>query len=446
MSLDDVVDLQISAESAAPTRQGFGTPLIMAVHNVFPDLLAEFGTPKEMTDAGFALTSPAYRLANVVFSQEPRPSRILIGKRNNSYTQTVTLIPLKTTQGYHYKFTLVDPAGVSTAIDYTVPGSATSTTIAAALAALLDPVTDVTATAASGVITMTCVAGELFNLQGLPSPSILEVKDTTTDPGIAADLTTIEGEDADTWYAVLFDHSSKLSGIALAAWIESRRKLALLNTSDSEILKTNVTNDLCSTLKGSNYARTATLFAASEMLCYSAAGWAGRMLPTDPGYATWGFKTIKGVPTDKFTSGQVTAMKAKNCNFYLNKGGKSVTMQGLSAAGEYLDVTHGTDALYARIQEDVFGTIQAADKIPFTDSGADRIRSTLSAALESFRKPKAPGGPTFLNPEKSPIITIPKVADVSDSDKQDRTLPDITFEDYMAGAIQGVKITGRLTF
>lgn len=444
MSLDDVVDLQISANSAAPTRQGFGTPLIMAVH-ALPDVLAEFATLPELVDAGHALTSPVYRLAQVVFSQEPRPSRILVGKRSLPYTQTVTLTPIKTTQGYHYKFTLVDPAGVSTAIDYTVLAGATPTTIGTALAALLDPATDVTAVSASGVITLTCAAGKLFNLKGLPPPAVLEVQDTSADPGIATDLAAVETEDADTWYLVLFDHTSKLSAVTAAAWIEARRKLALYNSSDSEILKANVTNDLASTLKGSNYARSATLFAASEMLCYSAAGWAGRMLPTPPGYATWFGKTIKGVPTDKFTGGQISAMKAKNCNHYLLKGGKSITMTGVSAFGEWLDTTHGTDAVYAKIQEDEFAAITAPDKLPFTDSGIDRARSVLSAALLSFAKPKSPGGPTFLDPSRLPIITFPKAADVSDADKAGRILPDGTFEAFFAGAIHAVSLHGKLS-
>lgn len=444
MSLDDVVNLSITALSTAPSRQGFGTPLIMAVHGK-PDTLLEYASPKEVSDDGFALTSPLYRLAQVLFSQNPKPAKILVGKRSLPYTQTVTLSPLKTTEGYHYTFTLVDTAGVSTAIDYTVLAGATTATIGTALAALLDPATDITAASVSGVITLTGVAGKLFNLKGLPSPSILEVADTTADPGIATDLAAVETADADTWYAVLFDHTSKLSAVAAAAWIEARRKIAFYNSTDSEILKSAVTNDLASTLKAANYARSATLFSQQELLNYSAAGWVGRMLPTDPGYATWCYKTIKGIAADKFTGTQITQLKNKNCNFYTVKGGVSVTMKGLSAFGEYLDITHGTDALYAGIQEEIFGRLAEADKVPYTDSGVDQIRNKLSAVLTRFSKPKSPGGPTFLDPARPPVITFPKVADVSLQDRAARSLPDGTFTANLAGAIHDVQITGALT-
>lgn len=438
MSLDDVVQLTITAQSQVPTRQGFGTPLILAVHNVTPNTVDTYTKLSEITDAGFALSSPVYRMAQVIFSQNPRPSKVLVGKRLNAYTQTVKLSPLKTTEGYTYRLTAVTPAGVSSAVSYTVPAAATPTTIAAALAPLLDTAlgADVSGAAATGVVTLTSAVGKLFNLKDLPDPSILEVEDTTTDPGIVADMTAILTADPLTWYCILPDHISKASATALAGWVETQRKIALVNVVDSGILKSSVSDDVASTLKGAVYARTIPMYSARELLPYSAAGWAALALPKPPGSITWSYKTMAGVSADTLTGGQIAQLKAKRCNYYVNIAGVNVTQTGITPAGEWIDVVHGVDWLYARIQEAIFGRLAQADKIPYTDSGVDQIRAILDAQIKNGIK----AGLLAASPAYT--ITFPKVADVDQADRAARHLPDGAFEAPLAGAIHSVAISG----
>lgn len=443
MALDDIVQLSITTNTQSPSRLGFGTPLLMACHSVTPNVTELVKSPKEVTDLGFGAVHPVTIATNKIFSQNPRPSQIVIGKRANQYTQIVHLIPVKTTQGYKYAFTFVDDVGVSTAIEYVVPGAATVATICTALVALLDPLTDVVATTATTHVILTGVAGKLFNVKDLPGISDLKVKDVTTDPGIAADLSAVEAIDADTWYCVHLDHSSEAEINAAAAWVEARRKLMVVNTSDWDCTDQATTTDIMSDLKAANYARTSVLFSQVETQSYSAAAWAASMLPTDPGAGTWAYKNLNGVTRDRLTGAQMNQIHAKRGNTYTTTAGLNGTQKGTTSSGEYVDVTHFVDWLYARIQERVFGAIAAASargsKIPYTDGGVAIIVSMVDAQLrEGITRGGLAADPPF-------TITYPKVADIDPATKGARLLPDIKFQATLAGAIHAVKIDGVLS-
>jgi hypothetical protein len=413
--------------------------LCLVLHNVIPDLLKIYKSPSEMTDDGFAVTDPAYRMAQAAFSQNPRPVQIALGKRTLAYTQIVELTPTITRVGYHYLFEVIDPVGVVTAIDYTVLSGDTLAAICTALAALIDPAASVTATATTTKVTCTATAGKLFNLRKLPRPLELKVKDVTADPGIATDLSAIESADSTSWYALTADHAGKAEIEAAAAWTEARRKIAVFNTSDEEVLEALVTNDVCSDLKAAAYARTEVLGSYSELLSYSDAAWLGRMLPTDPGSATWAFKTLKGITVDTLGGSQKTAATTKRLNTYTVLGGLNVTQWGQDPDGGFTDIVVGTDWLYARIQEAVFGALASNDKIPMTDSGAETMRSLVMAVLTRGIQAN------FLAADPAPVVNVPKIKDVDPVDKAIRNLPGVTFQAVLSGAIHTVAIKGVLS-
>ena len=53
MSLEDIVNVTITAQTSTPSKLGFGTPLIATVHSVFPDLVREYKKLSAMIDDGF---------------------------------------------------------------------------------------------------------------------------------------------------------------------------------------------------------------------------------------------------------------------------------------------------------------------------------------------------------------------------------------------------------
>jgi hypothetical protein len=82
------------------------------------------------------------------------------------------------------------------------------------------------------------------------------------------------------------------------------------------------------------------------------------------------------------------------------------------------------------------GMLAGLDKVPYTDAGVALIQAQVIASLQSA---VAKG---ILTSDPAPVVTVPKVANVSPSDKAARILPDVKFSATLAGAIHKVNITG----
>lgn len=438
MSLDDIVQVNITAETTTPTRPGFGTPLILAYHTRWTsDRVREYSKLLEMTDDGFLVTDPAYIAASKVFSQNPRPKKIKIGRRTNAPIQTVDLTPINVTQGYVYNITI---GGVTAT--YTNGASETVATVCTALAAAIEALSNTalfSATASATKVTVTtATAGDLLDYTAMPDAADLTFADVTADPGIVADLTACQAED-DDWYGLLLDSQSKAEVVAIAAAVETLTKLFVFNTSDTECFNAGSTTDVFATLKSSNYARTIGLFSHKQSLAYSGAAWMGNRFPYDPGSDTWAYKTLKGITTDSLSSGRVNAILAKRANVYTEVAGVSITQAGKSFSGEWADVTRFIDWLKSEIQIRVFARLVNAQKIPYTDVGVDTIKSVIQGALD---RGVQVGG---LSGNPAPYVEAPAVADVDPTTKGARILPDVHFYGTLAGAIHTLEIQGTLS-
>lgn len=442
MSLEDIVSVTITAQTTTPTRLGFGTPLIARVHNVFASVVRAFKNLTEMTDAGFASGDPAVLIATKIFSQNPKPGTVKVGKRANAFTQTVQFQFINTTSGFVYEFDIV-VGTTTTTITYTNGGAETPITIGAAIHALVDAVAGITSTDnLDGTIDVaTDVAGDLVDWVGVSDqPDDWQFKDITTDPGLAADLTAIETVDPDGWYALVLDSNSEAEILAAAAFIEARKKIFLTNTSDTEVVDNVVTTDVMSDLQSFAYARTAIIYSQARLLNWSGAAWGGNRLPSDPGSSTWAFKTLAGVQVDaNLTGGQASVIESKGGNHYTVVAGVNITRYGIMASGEFIDITRFIDWLDQRIKERIFGVLINNPKVPFTDTGIDLMRSQVLAQLNQGI---AVGG---LAADPAPVVTAPKAADVDTADKANRILPDIFFQATLAGAIHKLVISGVLS-
>lgn len=429
MSLDTIMSMSITVESKAPSQAGFGTPLLFGYHTAWLDVRVKlYATADEMLDDGFTADDDLYKAARIVKSQNPSPDVFMVGRRVVPLTQTVVLTPLNTTQGFKYK-------GVVGGKDvtYTVGSSATTTTVATGLAAAINAVSPgTTAVAASGVITCTSATpGKVIDFDfSTMKRTYLQVKDTTTDTTTDDELPLINDEN-DDWYGLMIvDSSSKATALNAAAFIESKRKICIVQTSDTEVLNPSITDDTMSALKDSSYARTGAIFhlpiGGVEWL---AAGWEAGQLTTTPGAATTAFKGVAGVKVDKLLAGEEAAILAKNGSHYTRVGGLPITFEGKSGAGDFLDTTRFIDWVYARMRERVLGALANNQKIPFTDAGVDIIRGLIMSVIQQGI---AAGG--FAD-TPAPTVTAPLVRDVSPANRINRILPDVNWTAQLAGAI-----------
>lgn len=393
----------------------------------------------------FAETDPEYIAASECFAQPIAPSSVAIGRKNSATVDVVTItldaaLVASNVFGADINGVALSGAGLT----WDTNESTTMDAIAAIIQALTEVSTcvasDVGAVGYKNTLTITGVAGY----------DIIVTDEAITLGASQANLVVarIDGEsytqalakivqESDDWYALAIESRTDANILLVAAWIETQKKLFAIASSDTDILGSG-SADIAAQLEALNYDRTITIFNADAATIFPEFAWFGKMLPTDPGSATWMFKTLTGIVATVLTSGQRTYALAKNCNIYHEVGGVDMTEEGKVASGEYIDVIRGIDWLQARMMEKIFGHLVNSPKISFTDAGIAVVEADVRAILDlGIAK-----GLIALTPAYT--VTVPLAADVSSANKIARNLPDVTWEATLAGAIHHVTIAGRV--
>lgn len=453
MSLDSIIDIQISRETTAVTRAGFGTLAIIAEFQ--PDKTTTefdryryYGSLSELTDDGWLTSDAVYKAAQIAFAQNPTISRIMVGRKAESGTDAdfataLTAIEAETSDWYGFAIMSTESRIVFNAdfvaddsIVVTVDGQASSSVPFNTdhATTMDDIVTAIEAITGIGTVTAEDIAGDTDN----------RTIDITVDESAANTLTVAvtnggSGTAQGTAYTSITDTAQSEYENA-AVWAETQKKIFFICDDNADIYDAGSTTDIAAVTSAANYDRTAVIYhedAQGDLIpSWLETGWAGRLFPLNPGQATWKFKTIAGVSPSSLTTGQVTAVENKNANVYITVGGVNITQQGTVASGEYIDVIRGVDWLEARIQEAIFTELVNAEKIPYTDGGIQVIKSALDSVLDlAIRRG------VLADYESS----APLASNISTADKLARTLPDITFSGTLAGAIHKVEVRGTVS-
>jgi len=239
----------------------------------------------------------------------------------------------------------------------------------------------------------------------------------------------------DEWYAVMYLGHVKADVLALAAWIETQKKILGTSSQDVVVVGTGTT-DVAYALKAASYSRTWPMYSAEADSKYPEAAWMGRMLPTGVGAATWKFKTLAGITVDNLSSTAITNSQGKNCNIYIPMGGVNIMAEGIMADGEYIDTIRGIDWLQLTMEANVYSLLVNSDKVPFTDKGIAVVENAVRQTLQE-------GVVNGLLAEFT--VSVPKVSEVSTLDKASRTLNNVVFTAVLAGAIHKVNIQGYVS-
>lgn len=433
MSLDSIVNITITVQGRAPEQRDVGTPMLVGFHTAWvSNRSREYEQADDMLDDGFTSSHYLYLAARAVKAQNPAPARFKIGRRATALTQTIDVTPTITTAGYVYSGTIGGEAWSVTVQSGDLVADVCDD-ITAAINALTGSVA--TATDATTKVTVAAdVAGSFVEMTFGPGVDLLDVTtDTTTDDELAA----IAAEDSDWYGVVVCDSQSKATALNVAGWVEAQKKIAIVQTADSNAADSVATTDTLSALKSAEYARTGGIYhraiGGTEWL---AAGWLAKQLAEPPGSATPAFKSVAGVSTDKLSTAQANAILAKNGSYYQAVGGLAITYEGKSGSGEFLDTTRFVDWQFFDMQDAVFGLFANAKKVPFTNTGVAMVTSVVGASL---LRGVAAGG---LSNDPSPVVSAPKVADVSAQNRINRRLPDVKFEATLAGGIHATTIRG----
>lgn len=441
-TLEDFVTVNITTTSQSPSQVGFGTPLVCGYHTAFLDKVRTYTKLSDIVADGITSTGVGagiYWAAAKIFSQNPKVTKVKVGKRTNAFTQVIVITPTSTTQNDVEAFDIGPLGGTITTLSRTIPGASSIAAECTALKALIDGLALAVTVTTPGSANVTITAntpGALFNINNRTSNLTL-FNATALPAGLATDLDAIRAAD-DDWYAGCLDSNSKAEVVAVAAWFETQFKIFGYDTADTAC-GAGTAGNVMLTLQTSAYFRTFGLFDSKELLSYGGAGWIGEELPFAPGSSTWALKTIKAVTVDVLSATQNQQVLAANGNTYTKVAGLSVTNPGKSAAGEYIDIAIGRDWLQARLKERIFGALYGARKVPYTDGGIAIIKNEVNGQLQEGIRA------TYLSNNPAPNVLAPLAKDVPTVDKTNRTLNNVTFTATLAGAIHAANISGTIS-
>lgn len=282
------------------------------------------------------------------------------------------------------------------------------------------------------------IANAIFSQDPSVNKIVVGRKDSG-DASIDAALNAIANENND-WYGVVVDQAMVANFADVASWVETAKKFAIFWITDVNAYDPSKSTDLASVLKLANRNRSAVVWHATPTggADYPDAAWMGEGFPYEPGTSTWAYKTLNGVTPDTILASQETALKNKNCNYYMTVGGVSITQEGKVASGEYIDIIIGTDWIEARLREAVYSALVNNRKIPYDDTGIAMIEGLVKGVLNEAAS-------KGILQADSIAVTVPKYADIPQADKLARKLPDVKFSALYQGAIHSVTINGTIS-
>ncbi len=443
MSLQDVVSIRIDRQTASISRAGFGMPMVLSTEavGIISSLVAIYTEAAQLITAGFDANGATYKKAQALFSQNPRPEKIMVGKRNHAPLMTLSVVPeVKNTQ--EYKMTILGEVLTFTSdADATLGEVITGIVNAINTGSKNVKATDVGPGASFTIESAdapggTPTAGAPFTVE-FDEPRLFASENITADPGILLDITEVRTAigGSDDWYVLILDSYGKAEVMAAAAAIETIRKVFSAISDDADVLANGVGN-VAAALQALAYARTFFIYHQKPSTQCAEAAWDGDVLPTEPGEATWKFKQLKGVEVSVLTPTEETNLKKIGANYYIEVGGQGMTTEGVVVEGEYIDVIRDIDFIAARTQEDVFAEFIKLPKVPYTDKGVGVVTNAVTGVM-GLGVTKG-----IFTSDPPPVVSAPLVADVDPTTRANRLLPDVKFGASLAGAIHAADITG----
>ncbi|WPJ20669.1 tail sheath protein [Pseudomonas phage vB_PF_Y1-MI] len=424
--LTDIIDIQISRETAAVAQTNFNVPLFISSHLSFKERARTYSSLLAVAE-DFAVTDTAYIAAQRFFGQSIKPANIVIGRRqipgvtlnvgavadNTSYTLTINSVPVSYTS-----------AVSDTAVEI-IAGLKVSYEVSPVAGVTFKDNTDGTATITSTTDWSLKVSSNMIIASQPPTESW----GTTVD--------AVQSED-DTWYCVSIESHTTDDVLAVASNIEAKKKV-FSTSSAAQDIKGSGDTDLFSKLRDLGYQRTFGIWSADADTTFPECSWVGYQLQEQPGSNTWAYKTLSGFSVSKLSDTESKNILSKNGNTYETVGGLNTTVGGKMFGGEWIDVMVFVDWLEQRMKERLWFRMANSKKIPYTSAGAAIIEAEIRAQLNDGIRA---GG---LADSPSPTVNVPDVLSVSANMRAQRIFEGITFEARLAGAIHFVKIRGTVT-
>lgn len=494
-----IVGMTITVGAQFPPRAGFGIlNIVTAEAGVIP--LAE--RIRSYTNIAGVLedwpaTSEAAIAATAYFSQQPKPTQLRISIRDQVNAATSAIL-LTEPQGISESAMVAIFASISdgefamdasgqeediTALDFSAVtsgddiaaivqagiltvGEFTGATFVWDAEALTFTLTGILSGAVSTLTAFSAVAGgsgtaiQVALLATAANAIVLtQGADATGATETITEALTAISEVNDDWYGFGFTKEVRdlvvIGGedavIAASDWAGARVKVFVNTTNALDVLDQLVITDILSLIKAKNARRTMSTYSSSVDE-YPSMSIIGRAFTTNfsnvNSTITLKFKQMPGITVEPITQNKKSILDSKRGNALISVGAAESAMFAESYMGDgtFFDELHGLDWLQNAVQTNVFGyLLSRPTKVPYTDKGAAGLEQQIIAALEEGVRNGflAPG--YTIDGEFLPLgykTTAVPVADVNQSDKDERCYKGLSFVALGANAIHCVEING----
>jgi hypothetical protein len=469
---DAGVDVQITRETRLPTQHGFGALLFIAATSLpFPEGMKLYTSFEQVAADWPSGTSP-YLAAIDWYSQEPMPKNFWVkavapdssgNEAEGSFGYAAAAIAAG---GY---------AGVKvTGLNYTETIYVTTQSGQSAeevAAALNDEINNSSLLIKSQISGSDAANLEIRAIHTGTQGNTYRMEDHTSDTGLGqAVITQLQGGvDADMppiqdtldearafsgdWYALALDRmyrSDDNQMIDAAQWAEANKRLFFAQTNGIDVLDPTSTTDIASQFKALGLERTMLVWSGG-LANYPEIGAFGTLATTSfrgkDTLKTLDKKNIRASRAEDISSDQLYTIKQKRANVIYLVGGLKIFDNGITPAGEWIDVIHGADALAEEIRVRVFGRLTSTTtKVPYTERGMSLLKGEVEGALIQYTTNGFLAGEVTEDGDAIPAYEIwsQPISQVSQIDKQARIAPDIQFRARLAGAIHAVTVNGAL--
>ena len=358
LAVSDVVNVQIVMSPKAAATRDFGALLVLGSSPVID--VAERIRPYSSLDgvvSDFGTTAPEYLAANLFFSQSPQPAIMYAGRWAKTATSALLKgAVLSASQQAIANFTAITAGGMKITIDGTLKTLATIDLSGVTnLNGVASIITTKLASAGTCVWNATLNRFEVTSATTGSTSTISYAEAPASGVDVSALLGLVTGQasvpvngvlaesllDAvadladvsNGWYGLLVADPSLNPDdvLAVAAFIEGSGQSRIFGytTQSSLALDPTSATDIASKLKAGNYKRTFTQFSSSSP--YAAASIFGRAFTVNfqgnNTTITLKFKQEPGVTAESLATSQAKALKAKNCNVFVNYDNDTAIIQ-----------------------------------------------------------------------------------------------------------------------
>jgi len=451
MGITDRENVQIISGTLNLSTAGFGKVLILGEHSRFLERTQEYaGSGAEilqgMKDAGFTAKDAEYIAMSNLLGMDLTPQAAMVGRRTVGIAQvdtiTVDTATAEAIYTYGYKF----PTGVAFEVKVTAPtGTPSLGDIRDLIRAAIDdsPLPVTTADSGADAYTVTSdfpgigFTSTVDALQSIVNTTANTASAETVSDALDACLLENPG-----FYGVALLNPTKADVLELLTWCQTRRKLPMGLSSDADCI-TSATDDVLSAAQ--TLSRDGGIFWTDRFWEFPNVALHGNRLSVsaDEQSTVYNNVPMPGITPANITSSERAFLEAKNGFFADNAGGITVTGEDCKASsGEWMDVLLGIDWTTTRLEEASFAAKVEASKgggkIPMTNAGKAIF---LGILRERFAKGLSTG---LFTDQPEPIINAVDVRTMTSAERATRSLPTITFEFYLAGAINKTSYSGKL--